>query len=106
MSMTLNATAIGAAKAHARHQIPAITSLARSFEGRALKEHLLELKTKKLGGRMPYNIYTNGFTSLYIFNIVTRVKHCWRQKMSEVCSSLKLSQILALIRLTGTVLEL
>jgi hypothetical protein len=36
--VTLSATAIGEARAHARHQIPAMTSLARSFEGRALKE--------------------------------------------------------------------
>jgi hypothetical protein len=66
VSVTLSAAAIGAARTHARHQIPAMASLARSFEGRALKEHVLELKTTKVGGCMPCKIYTNGFTSMYI----------------------------------------
>jgi len=102
--VTLSAAAVGAARAQARHQIPAMASLARNFDGRALKEYSLELKTTKVGGHTHCNIYT--YKSLHIFNIVTRVNHCWRQKMSEVCSSLKLWQILALIRLTGTVLEM
>jgi hypothetical protein len=64
-SVTLSAAAIGAARAHARHQIPAMASLARSFEGRALKENVLELKITKAGGRMPCNIY-----------ILTDLHHC------------------------------
>jgi hypothetical protein len=55
ISVTLSATAIGAARAHAMHHIAAMASLARSFEGRALKEYELELKTTKVGGRMPCN---------------------------------------------------
>jgi hypothetical protein len=52
ISVTLCATAIGAARAHAMHQIAAMTSLARSFEGRALKEYELELKDNI--GRWPH----------------------------------------------------
>jgi hypothetical protein len=43
ISVTPSATAIGAASAHAMHQIAAMASLARSFDGRALKENMLEL---------------------------------------------------------------